>query len=263
MKLSPVEIPSRPAGLRVEALRVSDARFTADAQTGLIEVYDSIGDGGVTPAKISAALRAIGPKPITVAINSPGGLVHEGFAIFNLLRGHGADVTTRIDGLAASAAAVIAMAGDTVEAARASQLMIHRAQGMAAGNADTFDQVATALRKIDSVMTEIFVARTGLPAGEIARMLSEETFLDASEAVELGFVDRLLSRDAVPSPRVNASAAPTDKRSLEEFLRSAGLTRSVANRAATAAFRGGESDLDLEKIAAVVTANTAAIQNLR
>src|SRR4051812_30794925 len=93
MKLQPVEIPARPRDLRVEALAVTDPRFTADTNSGVIELFDVIDDQ--TPARISAALRAIGNRPALVAINSPGGNVYAGLTAFNLLRGHAPGVTTR------------------------------------------------------------------------------------------------------------------------------------------------------------------------
>jgi len=262
VKLLPVEIPTLPKGLRAAPLAVTDPHFSADAGTGLIEIFDSIGESGTTPARISAALRSIGPKPITVAINSPGGAIHDGLTIFNLLRGHGASVTTRVLGLAASAAAVVAMAGDQVEMAKASQMMVHRSQGLAAGNAELMRQVAVALDKVDGVMADIFTARTGLPRNQIVAMLQDETFFDASEAVDLGFADRLIAQDAVAPPRLSASTTPNSRHDLEDQLHRLGFSRSTANRMTAVAWaaRGiDEPDLDLEVIAAAATAHFQAM----
>ncbi|HEC0958195.1 TPA: Clp protease ClpP, partial [Klebsiella pneumoniae] len=103
-----------------------------------ISIYDSIGENwegtGVTAKRISAALRAIGDKDVVVNINSPGGDFFEGVAIYNLLREHPGRVTVQVMGLAASAASVIAMAGDEILMGDGSFLMIHNAWAVAIGN---------------------------------------------------------------------------------------------------------------------------------
>lgn len=260
MKLSPVEIPKKPKGLVIKALSLADPHFTADAQTGVIEIFDSIGEGGTTPARISGALRSIGNRPVTVRLNSPGGNVFDGLAIFNLLREHTAGVMTQVLGLAASAASVIAMAGDEIQMARASELMIHRAQGGALGNADTLRQMTVVLDQVDGVLAKLYAERTGLSSAEVTRLMAEETFMTAEEAVELGFADGLLQRDAAPAPRVSASTAPSNKPELESELRKMGFSRAVAARMTTAAWtargqEGTEPAVDLDAVAAAVTRN--------
>ena len=112
------------------------AAISDDSST--ISIFDPIGerfDGqGVTAKRISAALRAIGQKEIVVQVNSPGGSFFEGFAIYNLLRNHNAKVTVQVMGLAASAASVIAMAGDEIQMGEGSFVMIHNAAVIAIGN---------------------------------------------------------------------------------------------------------------------------------
>jgi ATP-dependent protease ClpP protease subunit len=271
VKLPPVQIPPRPAGLRIEGFAVDHPRFNADANTGLIEIFDSIGDQGTTPARISAALRGIGAKRAVVEINSPGGDVFAGLTIFNQLRAHTAGVTTRVLGLAASAASVVAMAGDTIEMARASQLMIHRAQGIAVGDVDAMRQVMAVLDQVDGVMADVYASRSALPREQIIAMMREETFVTAEEAVGLGLADALIARDATPPPGLSASSAPASKRALEDGLRQMGLSRSAAGRAAGAAWatmRGTvdadadadpESEIDLNAIAKVIAQNVAAL----
>jgi ATP-dependent Clp endopeptidase proteolytic subunit ClpP len=264
VKLSPVQIPQRPKGLTIKALALADAHFAADAGTGVIEIFDSIGEGGTTPARISGALRAIGNRPATVRLNSPGGNVFDGLAIFNLLRGHKPGVAVEVLGLAASAASVIAMGGDEIRMARASELMIHRAQGGALGNAETMRQMVAALDQVDGVLAQLYADRTGLPANETSRLMAEETFLTADQAVEMGFADALLSRDAAPPPRMSASAAPANKPELEAELRRLGYSRSLAARMTAAAWSARsqdtpESAVDLDAVAATLTRNFTAL----
>ena len=137
--------------LRARAEAVGD-----DSGPFAIDVMDVIGDTwdgyGVTGRKVGALLRAAGEREVVVNINSPGGDVFEGLAIYNMLRGHKADVTVRIVGLAASAASVIAMAGDRVEIARAGFLMIHNTWVYAIGDRHDLATVAGQLGAFDEVM---------------------------------------------------------------------------------------------------------------
>jgi ATP-dependent protease ClpP protease subunit len=233
--------------MRIEALAVTDARFAADTGSGLIEIFDTIGEGGTTPARVSGALRSIGSKPVIVTLNSPGGDAFAGLTIFNLLRGHGPGVTVRVLGLAASAASIIAMAGDRIEMARASELMLHRAQAIAGGDADMFDQVSAALKQADSVMAGIYSERSQMPRDQVMDMMRATTFVTAEEAIGLGLADALIARDAEPAPRVTSSTAPQSKRELEERMRvSLGLSRSEASRAAAAGWRAMHDGVDHE-----------------
>jgi len=264
-----VSIPPRPDGFRVEGFAVDHGRFSADIYAGTIEIFDSIGDGGTTPARISGALRSIGPRPVVVEINSPGGDVFAGLTIFNQLRAHTAGVTVRVLGLAASAAAVIAMAGDRVEMARASEIMVHRSQGIAVGNVDVLNQVAAVLAQLDGVMADIFAQRSDLPREQIVAMLVSETFLTAEDAIALGLADTLIARDATPPPALSASAAPskhetkpTSTRDLEHRLHAAGLPRRIATREAGKLWpelSGAKTnEIDADAIASAIAENLAA-----
>src|SRR5690606_15957176 len=131
-----------------------------------ISMFDVIGQDfwtgeGVTTKRIAAALRNMGAGPVTVNVNSPGGDMFEGLAIYNLLREHKGEVTVKVLGLAASAASVIAMAGDTVQVARAGFLMIHNAWVCACGNRHDMRDIADTLEPFDRAMADIYAARTG------------------------------------------------------------------------------------------------------
>jgi ATP-dependent Clp protease protease subunit len=131
-----------------------------------ISIYEVIGEdpwtgGGVTVKRIDAALRAIGNKDVIVNINSPGGDVFEGIAIYNRLREHQGQITVKVLGLAASAASVIAMAGDNVQIGASSFLMIHNAWVLAIGNRHDMREVADFLEPFDRALADVYVARSG------------------------------------------------------------------------------------------------------
>jgi len=204
----------------------------ADETDRSISIYDVIGQDywtgeGVTAKRIAAALRAIGKGPVTVNLNSPGGDMFEGLAIYNLLREHPGEVTVKVLGLAASAASIIAMAGDTVQMSRASFLMIHNSWVYAAGNRNDLREIADFLEPFDRAMADIYAARTGIDADTIGEMLDAETWLGGSDAIAQGFADELLASDQITEgEKANAAAV----RRLEAALRASGLPRSEAMR---------------------------------
>jgi ATP-dependent Clp protease protease subunit len=189
-------------------------RQAADSSNPTISILDVIGQdwmgNGITAARVSGALRAIGKQDVTVEINSPGGDFFEGLAIYNALREHPMNVTVKVLGLAASAAAVIAMAGDTVMVPRAGFLMIHNVWVMAMGDQNDLREIADSLQPFDAVAADIFAARSNLPPSDIVNMLNVETWMSGSEAVNKGFADSLLPSDQLASaPRNELSAGPS------------------------------------------------------
>lgn len=166
----------------------------AEADGNTISIYDVIGEDywsgeGITARRIAGALRAIGKKPVTVNVNSPGGDMFEGLAIYNLLREHPAEVTVRVMGLAASAASVIAMAGDKIEMGLGSMLMIHNSWGVVVGNQDDMREAADTFAEFDAAMADIYAARTGQKNDDVAAMMKAETWLRAERAIDAGFAD--------------------------------------------------------------------------
>ena len=198
-----------------------------------ISIYDVIGydywsGEGVTAKRISSALRYLGAGPVTVNVNSPGGDMFEGLAIYNLLREHKGEVTVKVLGLAASAASVITMAGDKVQVARAGFLMIHNAWVIAAGNRNDLREIADWLEPFDAAMTDIYAARTGIENKAIAKLLDAESWIGGSAAVEQGFADELLPSDQIGKGEAKASAAAV--RRIEAALRASGLPKTEAMR---------------------------------
>jgi len=200
----------------------------AASEDNTITIFDVIGQDywtgeGVTAKRIAGALRAIGDKPVTVLINSPGGDMFEGLAIYSLFREHPADVTVKVLGLAASAASIIAMAGDTVQIARAGFLMIHNAWIYAAGNRHEFREYADYLEPFDRSMADIYAARTGIDMKEIQKVMDAESWIGGSDAIEQGFADCLLDSDEIETGETSQARAAVK---LDIALAKAGMPRS-------------------------------------
>jgi ATP-dependent Clp protease protease subunit len=209
-----------------------DRGVTALASDATITIFDLIGawyDTGFTVARMSAALRSIGDKPVTVQINSPGGIYDDGVAIYNLLRAHPAQVTTQIVGMAASAASIIVMAGDVIQVGKASHMMIHNTQWLAVGDRNAMFQAFEAMTIFDQTAAKLYADRTGLSVAEIQAMMDKETYLSGPDATAMGFADGLL-----PSDPVRNEAARSDKPlayQVEQALHEQGWSRSKSRLA--------------------------------
>ena len=167
--------------------------FSVRAQGAAGPVVDIFGD--ITSDLVgafAAELKALGEiQTLTVRINSLGGDPFAGIAIFNLLRGTGAKITARVEGVAASSASLIAMAADRVIMPENSFLMLHNPAGMALGQADDMRELADLLDRVAQQMASIYAAKSGKPVPEILALMDAETWLSAAEAVEAGFADEL------------------------------------------------------------------------
>ncbi len=162
-------------------------KFTAKKHAAEIIIYGDIG-WDVTAKEFSDELKALGDvKEITVRINSFGGDVFDGVAIYSRLIDSGANITVFIDGIAASAASVIAMAGKEIHIAEAGFVMIHDAWTMAMGNAADLIKTAARLEAVSEQIAGIYQRRTGLELAKIREMMATETEFNATEAVEFGF----------------------------------------------------------------------------
>ena len=161
--------------------------------TAEISIYDEIGYWGITAKSFSKDLKALGNnlKQINLHIHSPGGDVFDGIAIYNLLKNHPANVTVYIDGLAASMASVIAMAGNEVIMPENAMMMIHKPWGIQGGDAEDMRKYADLLDKIENTLIPAYANKTGKTPEELAEMLSAETWLNGKECVEQGFADKL------------------------------------------------------------------------
>ncbi len=154
-----------------------------------ISIYDEIGDYGTSAKNFIEEVKNIGKKDITLRINSVGGSVFDGLAIYNTLRSHQGYVNIKIEGLAASISTVIAMAGDNIEMAENGFFMIHNPFGQSAGEAGDMRKTADLLDKIKNEIIEIYQRQTKLPYDVLSEMMDKETWLSSQEAQELGFIN--------------------------------------------------------------------------
>jgi ATP-dependent Clp protease, protease subunit len=192
-------------------------QFRAHAKAAAeIVIYDEIGAFGIPAKAFLDELKALGPvAALTVRINSPGGSVFDGVAIYNALKRHDARVTVWIDGIAASIASVIAMAGDEVIMPENAMLMIHDPSALVIGTAADMRGMAEALDKMKAGMVAAYRDKSGRDDAEIEALMRDETWLSAKEALNLGLADRIeqpvrmaahfdLSRFRNPSPQLAA-----------------------------------------------------------
>jgi ATP-dependent protease ClpP protease subunit len=195
-----------------------------------IQIFDQIGEdwfggSGVSAKAFSQTLQDVGQGPLVVEINSPGGNVWDGLSIYNMLRGRQAPVTTRVVGIAASIASIIALAGDTVEMAEASLFMIHDPSGMVAGTSEDMRKMADALDQHAEVLASIYAKATGKPTSQIRAAMKAETWFTAQEAIQFGLAQRSTEQLAMAAcwhPRAVTKTAPETvrnnlRRGLEQY----------------------------------------------
>jgi ATP-dependent Clp protease, protease subunit len=156
-----------------------------------IFIYDEIGLWGITAKDFIDELKKVSAKNITLRINSPGGDVFDGLAIYNALKRHAAQVSVTVDGIAASMASVVAMAGDKISMPENAMMMIHDPWGFAIGSADEMRDLAEVIDKINSGLISTYVNKSGKSAEEISALMSDETWLTAKEALDLGLADEI------------------------------------------------------------------------
>jgi ATP-dependent Clp endopeptidase proteolytic subunit ClpP len=205
-------------------------KAAVESTSDTITIYGVIGQDwygeGVTVSRIDAALRSIGDKPVTVYINSPGGDMFEGLAIYNRLREHSQSVTTKALGLAASAASVIFMAGVKREVASSAFLMIHNCWTLAIGNRHDLRNTADTMQEFDAAMADLYAEGSGQELTEVTEMLDDETFIRGKRAVELGFATGLLASDEITEREDEQAQQNNALKAMDVALAKAGMARS-------------------------------------
>lgn len=159
---------------------------------GEIYLYGVIGSifDGISAAKFATDLKAMGDvDSLDIFINSPGGYVMEGRTIYTRLKAHPAKKTVHVDGEASSIASLIAMAGNKIIMAEGAMMLIHRAWLWCAGNADDLLKVHNDLLKVDETLVTTYSNRTGMKRDAVLSLMKEDRYMDADEAVKLGFAD--------------------------------------------------------------------------
>jgi ATP-dependent Clp protease, protease subunit len=236
------------------SLRVALAEAEAE-----IVLYDEISWWGITAEMFKRELSAIASPTINLRINSPGGDVFDSLAIYNMVREHPARVITHIDGLAASMASVVALAGDEVRMADNAFFMVHDPWSVVIGNATDLRKEADLLDKVGGSLALAYQEKTGADPEQIAAWMKAETWFTAAEAVEAGFVDQIsgAAKDSepaalfdlsvfanLPDPLKGEPADPTI-RDLERALRDVGLSQ-IAAKQFVAAGRAAASQRDVD-----------------
>lgn len=189
----------------------------------VLEIYGDIGEqwwdseNEITGKSVSRWLKqnADGASEITVRINSYGGWVSEGVAIYNLLSSHNARVVCIVDGFALSAASVVAMAGDEIHMQPGTMMMIHPASGGCWGTADDMDATAKSLRSMSDASAGIYSARTNKTKEECLELMDAETWFQADEALAAGFCDKVVAAKTKAT-----QALPRSSRSTSHWLQS-------------------------------------------
>ncbi|WP_201613406.1 head maturation protease, ClpP-related [Gulosibacter hominis] len=154
-------------------------------------------DDDITPAIFAAELNA-GSGPVTIWLNSPGGDVVAAAQIYNMFIDYPGTVTVNIDGIAASAASVIAMAASTVAMSPVSMLMIHNPATMAVGDKDELARAMSMLESVKDSIINAYQLKTGLSRAKLSKLMDAETWMDARAAIDMGFADELLTGERNP-----------------------------------------------------------------
>lgn len=200
------------------------------ADTSSIDIFDVIGSDffgdGFTAKRMSAALRSIGEdKDVVVNVNSPGGDVFEAATIYNLLAQHKGNVTVNILGLAASAASVIAMAGDTIKISKIGFLMIHNAWSIVMGNKDDLRAAADTLELFDKSILAAYAGKATIDEKKLSKMMDNETWVGADDAIEYGLADEIIEVKQGEKKDAEKQTKAQAKRTLEMALAREGFSR--------------------------------------
>ena len=248
LKLPQINAFAKPGAInfdmRPDALQRWEPGIRAASDGDSVNVYEQIGESwdgsGMTTKRMAGILRSIGVKDITVNLNSPGGDFFEGVAIYNLLRQHQAKVTINVMGLAASAASIIAMAGDEINMGEGSFLMIHNAWCMAIGNRHDMQAAAEQLAPFDNAMAEVYAARAGITVKAAAKLMDAESWIGATQAIEDGFATGMLDKASITQD-TQASTATKYLAMVDTALAKAGHPRSERRDALKTLFSGTPS----------------------
>lgn len=255
--LKPVAVSAKALGPSFSDKKI-DAKceiFARRKDETEINLYGEVGFWGVTAKDFRAALEQVDTPRLILNLNSPGGDVFDGIAIYNDLLAHKADVVVRVTGVAASVASVIAMAGDTIEIAENAFFMIHNAWSVAVGDTRVMASRAKLLSKIDGELAETYAARTGGDLAEIKSQMDDETWLTADEAVEQGFADETISTDEGAEAR-----AAFDLTNFKNVPRALKPTRCMAKaKASEAPAKPALTDVELASISQSLDAAFAGL----
>lgn len=200
---------SRRQWFKVFTMKAEDNKPTR----GVVHIYDEIGMslfGGVDAGELVAEIEALDVDELEVRINSPGGYAFDGINIANAILRHKAKTSTHVDGLAASAASIVALAGDEVVMTKYGQMMLHNSHAVVMGGADELRDAAKVLDKLNDSVADFYADRAGGESKDWARVMSRETWYNAEEALEAGLatsIDESAKREDTESAAAKALAS--------------------------------------------------------
>lgn len=222
----------------------------SEGEVAEIRIYDVIGWPFIDADSFLSELDTVKSAKIRARINSPGGDVFDGTAIFNALKDHPAEINVEIEGLAASMASIIALAGDNIQIADNAWYMIHNPWTFMVGDFNDLRKEADLLERMSLVMADTYQSKTGGKVEDIKQWMTEETWFNGKEAVDAGFADSVLGESAKAVAQFNASIfenTPDEinalfdhmkpgKREAEKSLRDAGFSRTEAKAIVSCGF---------------------------
>lgn len=176
------------------------------ADAAEVMIYDEIGQWGITAKQFAADFGNIKASTINIRINSAGGDVFDGLAVYQTIRAHPAETVVTIDGLAASIASIIALGGKKVKMAENAYMMIHNPWTMAMGDAAELRKQADVLEKLSATSADIYAAKSKKSTDDCRAMMNAETWMDAKQALEMGFCDSIVdgNKEVVPAALAKA-----------------------------------------------------------
>lgn len=187
--------------------------------------YDYYGEG-VTLKRIDAALRAIGDEEVSVYINSPGGDMFEGIAIYNRLREHSQKVTIKVIGLAASAASIVAMAGEERLIGKSAFLMIHNCWSYLAGNRHDLRGIADQFEEFDMALRDVYIDASGTAETDVMDMMDREAYLSGRSSVDKSFMTGYMNADEIITEVTPEASRTSALKDLDVALSKSGMPRS-------------------------------------
>lgn len=216
-----------------------------DDATGLF--YDWLDMPSTTPSRVTEALKNEDSETVNVDIASNGGDVFAASEIYTALKNSGKKINVRVMGLAASAASVIAMAGDKVSISPTAQIMIHKAWTDSAGNADELLHESNVLSSIDESIANAYVAKTGMKHADVLNLMAQETWLGAKDAVDKGFADEIMFAEEKDARVLNSLEAVPSKAAVDKLLNMIAKTKTAEENSSIKLLKTSEKDLSVRQ----------------
>lgn len=217
-------------------------RVAADEESAEVYVYGDIGGrwDGIAADEFAKEVGGLTADTINVRLNSLGGVVCDGVAIYNALAHHSSKIVVHIDGIAASIASVIAMAGDEIRISEGAHVMVHKPWSLMVGDADAMRKEGDILDKLEAGIVDIYEPRTGATRADLEAWVAEETWFKGQEAIDAGFADVLVParKKAKASAHARSAILPMLRKAPKDLLPV--IDRDPAVRDLEALFREGE-----------------------